>query len=78
MTTSTCLCHFPDGTESIREVDGDDLFTRGSQVEIEGDVRPWYVTKHTPTAAVTEETIARPFDAEIWIDREAPPPPVAH
>jgi hypothetical protein len=77
MTTTTCLCHYPDGTESISEVDGE-LFTRGSQVTLDRDESAWYVTKHTPTAAVMEETIARPFDAEIWIDREAPPLPIAH
>ena len=72
MTTSTCLCHFPDGTEAIREVDGNP-FSRGSQITIDGDASPWYVEKHTPTAVITEETIARPYDSEIWISPEAPP-----
>ena len=77
MTTSTCLCHFPDGTEAIREVVGDP-YTRGSRIDIESEESPWYVTIHTPTAGADEETIARPFDVEIWIDREEPPPPVGH
>ena len=63
--------------EAVREVVGD-LFTRGSQIDIDSDESAWYVTIHTPTAAVDEETIARPFDVEIWIDREAPPLPVGH
>lgn len=71
MSTLTCLCHFPDGTEAIREVEGDPL-TRGNRIELDGDASPWYVTKHTPTTGVVEETIAQPFDAEIWVDREAP------
>ena len=75
MATSTCLCHFPDGTAAIREVGGDPL-TRGSQVQIAANGGLWYVTKHTATAGAREETLTKPFDVEIWVDREAPPRPI--
>lgn len=66
-----CLCHFPDGMETVLEVEGDPL-TRGNQISILGYDEPWYVLKHTPTA---EEGASQTFDVEIWVDREAPPPP---
>ena len=67
-----CFCHFPDGTEAFREVEGDPL-SRGGRITIDGYDGPWYVTKHTPTA---EEVVNPTFDAEIWVDRDAPPPPI--
>ncbi|MCY7304105.1 MAG: hypothetical protein LH654_13960 [Thermoleophilia bacterium] len=66
-----CFCHFPEGTEAVLEVEGDPL-TRGNQISIRGYNEPWYVMKHTPTAA---EGADQTFDAEIWVDRAAPPPP---
>ena len=70
MMSLKCLCHFPDGTEAIREVVGDPL-TRGNQVGLDGDAAPWYVTRHTPTTGAVEETIAKPFDGNavvLWTD----------
>ncbi|MEO5634668.1 hypothetical protein [Gaiella sp.] len=66
-----CVCHFPDGTEAVLEVEGDPA-TRGNQVSIPGHDGPWHVVKHTPTA---EEIVSQEFDAEIWVDHEPPPPP---
>ena len=73
MGASTCLCHFPDGTEAVCRVDGD-VLTRGSLVVIDGYEGPWYVTMHSPAAAEAVKSL----DAIVWIEHEAPPPPVDH
>ncbi len=73
MSGLTCLVHFPGGAETVCQVDGDPL-TRGNEVTIDGREGSWYVTRHSPTA----EDVVHPFDVEIWVDDEAPPPPVDH
>jgi len=57
---STCLCHFPDGSEGVYVVEHKQLL-RGTQTTIAGLEGLWVVTEMNPPDE------AEVIDAELWV-----------
>lgn len=62
MPHSTCLCHFPDGSEGVYLIEHDQLL-RGAQATIAGLEGLWVVSEMIPPDEA-EVTVA-----ELWVKR---------
>ena len=66
MSTCTCLCHVPDGSEGVHYIEHQQALLRGAEVTIVGLEGTWAIVE------MNAPDEAEVIDAEIWVKSSAP------